>query len=219
MVAKPDSRNRSEGGREISLRALLASRGQRNQPFEIQSPARDAPAARALEHSSREIGRPGPGIPIPSWWARTKAQTGDGAMATIGSLIPGHQSFQSHPTNVEGYVQILQDSSGQPLVHMSNRGSIAVSATRSGLLCSQKRRTVHPRALESLMLCTLRPRVRASLGPMGRVDFRCTPCDERPGQKQPSMNITIRRREYSVSARVRTVGAGRASTRYRSPAA
>ena len=33
-------------------------------------------------------------------------------MATIGSLIPGHQNFQSHPTNVEGYVQILQDSSG-----------------------------------------------------------------------------------------------------------
>ncbi|SBS69941.1 hypothetical protein [uncultured Microbacterium sp.] len=45
------------------------------------------------------------------------------AMAIVRNLVQGHQNVQAHPTNVEGYVQILLDESGRPLVHVSTWGS------------------------------------------------------------------------------------------------
>lgn len=44
-------------------------------------------------------------------------------MAIIRNLVQGHQNVQAHPTYVEGYVQILNDDSGRPLVHVSTWGS------------------------------------------------------------------------------------------------
>ncbi len=44
-------------------------------------------------------------------------------MAIITNLIQGHQNVQAHPTSVEGYVQILADEAGKPLVHVSTWGS------------------------------------------------------------------------------------------------
>lgn len=44
-------------------------------------------------------------------------------MAIITKLVPGHQSVHAHPTTVEGYVQIIQDDDGRPLVHVSTWGS------------------------------------------------------------------------------------------------
>lgn len=44
-------------------------------------------------------------------------------MAIIKKLVQGHQSIHAHPTTVEGYVQVLQDDDGRPLVHVSTWGS------------------------------------------------------------------------------------------------
>lgn len=44
-------------------------------------------------------------------------------MAIIRNLVQGHQNVQAHPTNVEGYVQILEDDLGRQLVHVSTWGS------------------------------------------------------------------------------------------------
>jgi 5-methylcytosine-specific restriction protein B len=44
-------------------------------------------------------------------------------MAIITNLVQGHQNVHAHPTSVEGYVQILQDGDGRPLVHVSTWGS------------------------------------------------------------------------------------------------
>lgn len=44
-------------------------------------------------------------------------------MAIITRLVRGHQNVRAHPTKVEGYVQILHDGEGKPLVHVSTWGS------------------------------------------------------------------------------------------------
>jgi hypothetical protein len=44
-------------------------------------------------------------------------------LAIITQLVQGHQNVHAHPTKVEGYVQILQDDGGRPLVHVSTWGS------------------------------------------------------------------------------------------------
>ncbi len=44
-------------------------------------------------------------------------------MAIVRALVQGHQNVHAHPTMVEGYVQILHDDDGRPLVHVSTWGS------------------------------------------------------------------------------------------------
>jgi 5-methylcytosine-specific restriction enzyme B len=44
-------------------------------------------------------------------------------MAIVTALVQGYQNVKAHPTQVEGYAQILADADGRPLVHVSTWGS------------------------------------------------------------------------------------------------